>query len=71
MHLVKAFTHLQIKKIPSKYILKHYSRDARTIVGWDRNDIAREGQDESEEETRFTKYLCAASRPCTKYLCAA
>jgi hypothetical protein len=55
MHLVKAFTELQIKKILSKYILKRYSRDARSIVSWDRNDIVRGGPDGSEEETRFTK----------------
>jgi hypothetical protein len=51
MHLVKAFTQLQIKKIPSKYILKCYSRDASSIVGWDKNDMVRGGQDGSEEET--------------------
>jgi hypothetical protein len=57
MQLVKAFTQLQIKKIPSKYILKRYSRDARSIVGWDRNDIVRGGRDGSEEETRFVKLV--------------
>jgi hypothetical protein len=31
MHLVIAFTQIQIKKILSKYILKRYSRDARSI----------------------------------------
>jgi hypothetical protein len=56
MHLVKA-TQLQIKKILNKYILKHYSRDARSIVGWDRNDIVRGGRDGSEEETRFAKLV--------------
>jgi hypothetical protein len=57
MHLVKAFTQLQIKKILSKYILKRYSRDAWSIDGWDRNDIVRGGRDGSEEETRFTKLV--------------
>jgi hypothetical protein len=57
MHLVKAFTQLQIKKILSKYILKHYSRDAQSIVGWDRNDIVRGGRDGSEEETWFAKLV--------------
>jgi hypothetical protein len=57
MHLVKVFTQLQIKKIPSKYILKHYSRDARSIVDCDRNDIVKGGRDGTEEETRFAKLV--------------
>jgi hypothetical protein len=57
MQLVKAFTQLQIKKIPRKYILKRYSRDARSIVGWDMNGIVRGGRDGSEEETRFAKLV--------------
>jgi hypothetical protein len=40
MHLVKAFTHLQVDKIPGKYVLKRYTRGARSVVEWDRNDVA-------------------------------
>jgi hypothetical protein len=57
MHLVKAFTHLQIKKILSKYILKRYSRDARSIVSWDRNNMVRGGRDGRKEEIRFAKLV--------------
>ena len=60
MHLVKAFTHLQIKKIPSKYILKRYTRDAKSFVEWDRNDMVNSRQDGMEEQLRFTKLVPVA-----------
>jgi hypothetical protein len=57
MHLVKAFTHLQIKKIPSKYILKRYTRNARSYVVWDRNDMVKGGQGGNQEQMRFAKLV--------------
>jgi hypothetical protein len=57
MHLVKAFTHLQVEKIPSKYILKCYTRGVRFVVEWDRNDVVKGGHDESNEEMRFAKLV--------------
>jgi hypothetical protein len=38
MHVIRAFTHLQVKKIPEKYILRRYTRDARQEVPLDRHD---------------------------------
>jgi hypothetical protein len=35
MHLVKAFTQLHVRKIPSAYILKRYTHNARYFVEWD------------------------------------
>jgi hypothetical protein len=49
MHLLTAFTQLQIKKILSKYILKCYTRDARSYVEWDRNDVVQGGSNGNDE----------------------
>jgi hypothetical protein len=57
MHLVKAFTHLQVEKIPSKYILKCYIRGARSVVEWHRNDVVKGGRDGSNEQMRFAKLV--------------
>jgi hypothetical protein len=57
MHLVKVFTHLQIKKIPSKYILKRYTRNARSYVEWNRNDMVKGGHGENQEQMRFAKLI--------------
>jgi hypothetical protein len=57
MHLVNAFTHLQVEKIPSKYILKCYTRGTRSVVEWDRNDMVRGGRDGSNEQMRFVKLV--------------
>jgi hypothetical protein len=57
MHLVKAFMHLQIEKNPSKYILKRYTRGARSVVEWDRNDMVKGGRDGSNEQMRFIKRI--------------
>jgi hypothetical protein len=57
MHLVKAFTQLQIDKIPNKYILKRYSRDARSVVEWDRNDMVKGGREGNPEQMRFAKLV--------------
>jgi hypothetical protein len=60
MHLVKAFTQLHIKKIPNVYILKRYTRDARSFVEWDRNDVVKGGQDGNREEMQFAKLVPVA-----------
>jgi hypothetical protein len=66
-HLVKAFTHLQIRKIPSHYILKRYTRNARHQLMWDRNDIVTVGPDCTTEQFRMSKLVTlamAAVRAC-------
>jgi hypothetical protein len=57
MHLVKVFTHLQVDKIPGKYILKWYTRGARYVVEWDRNDVVKGGVDGNNEQMRFAKLV--------------
>jgi hypothetical protein len=57
MHLVKAFTQLHVMKIPNVYILKRYTRDARSFVEWDQNDMLKDGQDGNREEMRFAKLV--------------
>jgi hypothetical protein len=57
MHLVKAFTQLHVRKIPNGYILKRYTRDARSFVEWDQNDMPKGGQDGNREDMRFTKLV--------------
>jgi hypothetical protein len=59
MHLVKPFTQLQITKIPREYILKWYTRDARSFVEWDRNDMVKGGVDRNDERMRFAKLVPA------------
>lgn len=57
MHIIRAFTHLQVRKIPEKYILKRYTRNAREEVPWDRHDAVRIGAEASKEQTRLSKLL--------------
>jgi hypothetical protein len=57
MHLVKAFTQLRVRKIPNGYILKWYTRDARSFIEWDRNDMPKDGQDRNREDMRFPKLV--------------
>jgi len=57
MHIIRAFTHLQVRKIPEKYILKRYTRDAREEVMWDRHDGVRIGVQVSKEQCRMSKLL--------------
>ncbi|XP_039816252.1 protein FAR1-RELATED SEQUENCE 5 isoform X8 [Panicum virgatum] len=57
MHIIRAFTQLQVRKIPEKYILKRYTRDAREEVMWDRHDGVRIGAQASKEQCRTSKLL--------------
>jgi hypothetical protein len=59
IHLVKAFTQLHVRKIPSAYILKWYTRDSRSFVEWDRNDMPKGGQDGNRKDMRFAKLVPA------------
>jgi hypothetical protein len=57
MHVIRAFTHLQVKKIAEKYILRWYTRDARQEVPWDRHDGVRIGPIASRKQTRMSSLL--------------
>jgi hypothetical protein len=56
MHVIKAFTHMQVKNIPEKYILRCYTRNARSVVPWDRHDV-RVATHADTEQTRMSKLL--------------
>jgi len=57
MHIIRAFTHLQVRKIPEKYIRKRYTRSARQEVTWDRHDGVLIGPAASQEQTRMSSLL--------------
>ncbi|CAN6289628.1 unnamed protein product [Urochloa humidicola] len=57
MHIIRVFTHLQVRKIPEEYILKRYTRNAKQDVPWDRHDAVRIGPEASKEQTRLSKLL--------------
>ncbi|RLN05473.1 uncharacterized protein C2845_PM13G08790 [Panicum miliaceum] len=46
-----------VRKIPEKYILKRYTRNAREEVAWDRHDGVRICAQASKEQTRMLKLL--------------
>jgi hypothetical protein len=69
MHLVKEFTPLQIRKVPSHYILKRYTRNARHQLMWDRNDIVTVGPNCTIEHFKTSKLVTLAMlavRACRK-----
>ena len=57
MHIIRAFTHLQVRRIPERYILKRYTRDAKEEVTWDRHDGVRIGAQANKEQCRMSKLL--------------
>jgi hypothetical protein len=52
--------HLQIKKVPSHYILKRYTRNARHQLMWDKNDIVMVGLDCTMEQFKMSKLVTLA-----------
>lgn len=68
MHLLWAFIHIQVKKIPAAYILKRYTSLARNEVPFDRNDKLLVGADGNTQRyrtklllTRYSKVVRAGS----------
>jgi hypothetical protein len=45
VHLLRAFMHLQVEKIPSKYILQRYTVSSRQDVPFERIDKSFRGKD--------------------------
>ena len=45
LHLLRAFMHLQVEKIPSKYILQRYTVSSRKDVPFERIDKSFRGKD--------------------------
>jgi hypothetical protein len=60
MHIVKAFTQLHVRKILNVSILKWYTRDARSLVEWNWNDVVNGGRDRNKEEMQFAKLVPVA-----------
>ena len=68
-HLIKAFTHLQIDNIPSDYIMKRYTRGARSMVTWDRHDIVTTEtacESEKNKTKKLVEIAMTAVRACRK-----
>ena len=57
MHIIRAFTHLQVQSIPEKYIFKRYTHDARSLVPWDRHDVVQVGPRGDTEQSWMSKLL--------------
>ena len=57
MHIIRAFTHLQVQSIPEKYIFKRYTCDARSLVPWDRHDVVQVGPRGDTKQSRMSKLL--------------
>ena len=56
VHLLRAFIHVQVEKIPCEYIFKRYTRFARREVDFDTSDRLLTGQDGNTQSYR-TKTL--------------
>ena len=50
-------THLTMERVPSKYILKRYTRDAATDAGFNRHDKMFVGPDGDTKKHRATAIL--------------
>jgi hypothetical protein len=56
-HLVQIFTQLQVRKVPSRYIPKRYTRDARTNTSFDRHYRRFVGGDGETKANRMIELL--------------
>lgn len=45
VHLLRAFIHIQLEKIPEQYILRRYTKYARQELGFDTHDKLPAGKD--------------------------
>ena len=45
VHLIKAFTHLQIERIPKEFVMKRYTTNAKVDVLFHRDDRKMQGND--------------------------
>jgi len=60
VHLLRTFIHIQIDKIPAKYIFKRYTKSARRDVAFSREDKILTGDDGNTKNYR-TKLLLKKS----------
>lgn len=60
MHLLRAFIHVQVEKIPSKYILKRYCQNARKDLHFDRTDRKMRGEHGETIASRHRKVMTKA-----------
>lgn len=60
MHLLRAFIHVQLEKIPSKFIPKRYCQIARKDLHFDRSDRKMKGVDGETKASRHRKVMTKA-----------
>ena len=68
VHLLRAFMHLQVEKIPSKYILQRYTVSSRKDVPFERIDKSFRGKDRVTKSYRqkmlLTKTMKGVRQAC-------
>ena len=57
LHLCKSLDHLQVERIPEKYILKRYTKNAKSNQTFDRRDYTSFAPDRSSMLFRHTLLL--------------
>lgn len=60
VHLLRAFIHVQLEKIPEKYILRRYTKYARQEVGFDTHDKLPAGEDGVKQSYRLKRLASKA-----------
>nr|ABA97760.2 transposon protein, putative, unclassified [Oryza sativa Japonica Group] len=65
-HLLRAFVHVQVEKIPHTYVLRRYSREAKSDVNFDRRDRPIAGLDGVKLSNR-TKVLSLDAQQLVKW----
>jgi hypothetical protein len=61
--LIKAFIYIQFGNIPSDYIMKRYTRDARSMVPWDRHDVVTTGSGCESDQYKTKRLVEIAMAP--------
>ena len=68
MHLLHAFMHVQLEKIPHKYILKHLSQNARHDLLFDQADVRMKGI-QGETKAYRQRLLLTKAMKLVRYAC--
>jgi hypothetical protein len=62
VHLIRTFMHIQLERIPKKYILQHYTYSARQDVVFSRDDRKMSGKDGETKSYRQKTLLKKAMK---------
>lgn len=68
MHLLRAFMHVQLEKIPHKYVPKRLCRNARNDLPFDRADVRLKGID-GETKAYRQRLLLTKAMKLVRYAC--